>query len=134
MSTENIQPSNAPKPHPPVQRDAIHTVVNGLGVVRKLLFSAPVTHDGWQKTMLTHIGAAKQLGFTMFEIDAKMEKRPRRKQEKKQEPNPYGGIWSSFVIRIEGDEWKEPAAEEEAAPESPLVDTLVVYVYALAVE
>lgn len=118
---------------PMVARDVAHEVVAGLGVVRKPLFSAPITHDGWQKVMLTHIAAAKQLGFTMFEIDTVEGTVQRQEQRKKQpEENPFTSYF--FRVQVEGEEWKGQPEVESATGEMETVRTTIVTVYALAVE
>jgi hypothetical protein len=86
--SESPKPSKNPKPHPAVNRDAAHSIVAGLGIVRKPLFAAPISQEGWHKMMLTHIAAAKALGFTMFEIDTTECTVPRPKQKKKEESSP----------------------------------------------
>lgn len=134
MSDEQINPSKKPRPQGPVARDVTHEVVAGLGVVRKLLFQAPISYDGWQKMMLTHIAAAKNLGFTMFEIDAGEGEAP-RPPKKKQEAS--GMISSMFYIGSvpEGDEWKVVATDEDStSATSATIRTTIVRVYALAVE
>lgn len=133
--SDTPNPSRNTQPHPSVNRDIVHAAVEGMGVVRKPLFSAPITHEGWQKMMLTHIAAAKQLGFTMFEIDTVEATVPRPKKKKEEPSSPWGISSMYFRVALPGDEWKaaDPATEEPEETNGTM-KTTVVRVYALAVE
>jgi hypothetical protein len=131
-----VKPSQAPRPLPGADRSTLDTIAEGMGIGRRILFQSPVTHDGWHSRMLTHIAAAKQLGFTMFEIDTTTMKVPRPKQREGGEDGAFYMSILGMPMRrrpVEGDEWKEPTdADSDTAPRT--MDAIVVTVYALAVE